>query len=54
MAMEDMPVVYLSDKEIEITSNVFENINLNPDRYFLYTEKESLEKEKYLKMRYLN
>ena len=23
MAMEDMPVVYLSDKEIEITSNVF-------------------------------
>ena len=49
MAMEDMPVVYLSDKEIEITSNVFENINLNPDKYFLYTEKESLEKEKYLK-----
>lgn len=48
-AMEDTPVIYLNHKEVDITSEVFENINTRPKEYYLFVEQESLMKEEYLK-----
>lgn len=48
-AMGDTPVIYLNHREVDISSEVFENINTRPEEYYLFVEKESLMKEKYLK-----
>lgn len=46
--LQDTPVIYLQDKEVEISSDIFNNINDTPENYYLYVEKESVQKEEYL------
>lgn len=47
--LQDTPVIYLQDKELEISAEVLHRLNLNPEKYSLYIEKSSREKEDYLK-----
>jgi energy-coupling factor transporter ATP-binding protein EcfA2 len=46
--LHDTPIVYLEDTEVEITSEILNNINEKAEKYYLYVEKESIQKEKYL------
>lgn len=46
---ENTPIISLGDKEVQISPQIFENINQSPEEYYLYMEQESLEKEQYLK-----
>lgn len=46
--LQDTPIIYLQDKEVEISSEILNNINQKPNEYYLYIEKESIQKEKYL------
>lgn len=46
--MQDMPIIYFNQKEVEITGEIFENINDRPDDYYLLVERESARKEAYL------
>lgn len=46
---ENTPIISLGDKEVQISPQIFENINQSPEDYYLYMEQESLEKEQYLK-----
>lgn len=46
--LQDTPIIYLQDKEVEISSEILNNINQKPEEYYLYIEKESIQKEKYL------
>lgn len=48
VGLQDTPIVYLHDKEVEISSEILNNINDKPQEYFLFIEKENMEKEKYL------
>lgn len=45
---EEMPVIYLGEKEVRAEPQILENINNAPEQYFLYMEKETVEKEVYL------
>ena len=47
--LEDLPVVYLQDKEYPMDAVLLNQINQNPLDYELYVEKNSVEKEEYLK-----
>lgn len=42
------PIVYLHDKEVDICCDILNNINEKPEEYYLYIEKENIQKEKYL------
>lgn len=46
---EDTPVISLGDKEVKVEAKTFENINQSPENYCLYMEKETIEKENYLR-----
>ena len=46
---EDTPVISLGDKEVKLEAKTFENINESPENYSLYMEKETIEKENYLR-----
>lgn len=46
--MQDTPIIYFNQKEVEITGEIFENINDRPDDYYLLVERESARKEAYL------
>lgn len=46
--LEDMPVVYLADTEIEIDAKILGNINDNPNDYYLFVEKENANKTEYI------
>lgn len=46
--LQDTPIIYLRDKEVDISSEILNNINEKPEEYFLFIEKENMEKEKYL------
>ena len=46
--LNDMPVVYLQDNEVEVNAEIMNNINNDPAQYSLYIEKQNGEKEKYL------
>lgn len=48
--LQDTPIIYLQNKEVEISSSILNNINEKPQDYYLFIEKESIEKEKYLKV----
>ena len=48
--LQDTPIIYLQNKEVEISSSILNNINEKPQEYYLFIEKESIEKEKYLKV----
>lgn len=45
---EEMPVIYLGEKEVAVEPQILENINISPEQYSLYLEKETVEKEAYL------
>lgn len=45
---EEMPVIYLGEKEVTVEPQILENINISPEQYFLYMEKDTVEKEGYL------
>lgn len=45
---EGMPVVYLGNKEVTLTTEILENINDTPDKYSLYIEKETREEYEFL------
>lgn len=47
--LEDMPVVYLGNKELNIDSKILVNINEKPEEYSLFVEKENAEKMLYIK-----
>lgn len=44
----ETPIIYLNVKEVRLDGRTIENINQSPERYYLYMEKETVEKEKYL------
>jgi len=46
--LEDMPAIYLEDKEVELGVDILNNINENPKAYYLYVEKGTADKESYL------
>lgn len=45
---EEMPVIYLGEKEVMAEPRILENINHSPEQYYIYMEKETVEKEAYL------
>ena len=44
----ETPVISLGEKEVPLDATIFENINQSPEEYFLYIEKDTVEKEQYL------
>ena len=44
----ELPVIYLGTKEVQLDAGIMENVNQTPEEYYLYMEKETVEKEKYL------
>ena len=44
----EMPVISLGEREVALDATIFENINQRPEEYFLYIEKDTVEKEQYL------
>jgi len=46
--LSDTPVIYLKDREVEACAEILNNINDNPEDYFLYVEQETIQKDKYL------
>ncbi|MGN0483091.1 MAG: hypothetical protein ACI4HI_06035 [Lachnospiraceae bacterium] len=46
--LNDLPVLYLQDKEVELSEEILENINERPEDYYLYMETSSAQKEAYL------
>lgn len=49
MQLEDLPVIYLNDKEMELDSGILNNILKCPDSYFLFVEEENIQKNEYLR-----
>lgn len=47
--IEGAAVIYIGEKELEITSDNLNHVNDFPENYALYLETETVEKEKYLK-----
>lgn len=47
--IEGTAVIYIGEKELEITSDNLNHVNDFPENYALYLELETVEKEKYLK-----
>lgn len=47
--LEGMPVIYLGNKELEISVEILNNINQYPESYELFIEEEEMNKERYLK-----
>ena len=47
--IEGTAVIYIGEKELEITSENLNHVNDFPENYALYLETETVEKEKYLK-----
>lgn len=47
--LEGMPVIYLGNKELELSVEVLNNINRYPESYELFIEEEEMSKEQYLK-----
>lgn len=47
--LEGMPVIYLGNKELELSVEVLNNINQYPESYELFIEEEEMNKEQYLK-----
>ena len=45
---DQMPVIYLGEKEVVAEPRILENINHSPEQYYIYMEKETVEKEAYL------
>ena len=48
MALDDVPVFYSGNKELELSVETINNCSQRPDDYSLYIEKETAEKEAYL------
>lgn len=48
MELEDMPVVYLGNKELPLDAGLFTNIMAKPADYSLYIEEETIEKLEYI------
>ena len=46
--LEQMPVVYLKGKEYEIDAALLNQINQQPEDYYLYMEQQTVEKEEYV------
>ncbi len=44
----ETPIIYLNTREVRLDVQTIENINQLPEQYYLYMEKETVEKEKYL------
>jgi len=49
MTLSNMPVVYLQDKEVDVTAEILNNICERPAEYSLYIEKKDAKKDNYLK-----
>ncbi len=48
MELEDLPVVYLGNKELSIDAPLMTNIMRSPEDYFLYVEEETVQKLEYI------
>lgn len=46
--LEDTPVVALREREVEISAEILNNIDEKPETYYLFVEKETVQKEQYL------
>lgn len=44
----DMPVISLGEREVALDATILENINQTPEEYYLFMEKDTVEKEQYL------
>lgn len=47
--LEDMPVVYHEKREYAIDAKLLNRINVEPEKYYLYVEKNTVEKEEFIK-----
>lgn len=48
--LQDTPVVYLGEREVELSAEIFENINEQPGAYYLFVEHETAQKQQYLQL----
>lgn len=46
--LKALPVIYMGDREVKLDEKVLDQINDAPEKYYLYTEKSSYDKEAYL------
>lgn len=49
VSLTDMPVIYLHDREVDVSAEILNNLNTRPDEYYLFIEKKNGEKEEYLR-----
>lgn len=47
--MEDLPVIYLNDKEVPVDAGTFNALAKNPKDYYLFVEKTTAEKTNYIR-----
>lgn len=46
--LNTLPVIYMGDREVKLDEKVLDHINDTPEKYYLYTERTSYDKETYL------
>ncbi|MCR4566934.1 MAG: hypothetical protein K5769_02715 [Pseudobutyrivibrio sp.] len=48
VTLSNMPVIYLLDKEVDVSAEILNNICEKPEDYFLYVEEKDADKDRYL------
>lgn len=48
--LQDTPVVYFGEREVELAADIFEQMNEHPDNYYLFVEHKTAGKQKYLQV----
>ena len=48
VTLSNMPVIYLQDKEVDVSAEILNNLCEKPEEYFLYIEEKDANKDKYL------
>ena len=48
ITLSNMPVIYLQDKEVDVSAEILNNLCEKPEEYFLYIEEKDANKDKYL------
>lgn len=46
--MQDSPIIYFKNQEVELNADLFDNIDAEPQEYSLFIEEASIQKEHYL------
>lgn len=48
VTLSNMPVIYLQDKEVDVSAEILNNLCEKPEEYYLYIEEKDANKDKYL------